>query len=169
MKHACLIAAVSTINGASFIGIDTHTDVKLAGGQKNPHQGRVTKRMTGALCMAFTNQNINAYRAMVQRRLEKENKDPESFELGPRAWGTRVPNLPIVEHKDSYYLEVIFMKPGVVEYLLDGLVTPEADIQGLPARRVDADSQGGLEDKVIIRDFKAESITELRINGQSYR
>lgn len=167
MKYATLINAVAAIQGASFIGIDTHTDVKLTGGQKNPQQGRVTKRMLGATVMAFTHQNVNAYKAMVQRRLAAEGKDPEDFKLSERAWGVRVPNMPIVEHKGSYYLEVIFLKPGKAEYLLDGVVVPAESIQGLPPKR--EGEQGGLEDKVIIRDFKAESITELRINGQAFQ
>lgn len=166
MKHQVLIAAVQAIKGGSFVGIDTHTDVKLTGGQKNPQQGRVTKRMTGALCMAFTNEGINAYKAMVQRRLDAEGKDPEDFKISERAWGVRIPNMPIVEHKGTYYLEVIFLKPGKVEYLLDGQVVPESDIQGLPVKR--ESEQGGLDNKVIIRDFKAESIVELRCNGQVF-
>lgn len=166
MKHAVLINAVAAIQGASFVGIDTHTEVKLTGGQKNPQQGRVTKRMTGATVMAFTNQNVNAYAAMVGRRLEKEGKDPSDFQLHERAWGTRVPNMPIVEHKGNYYFECIFLKPGKVEYLLDGKVVDASEIQGLPEKR--EGEQGGLEDKVIIRDFKAESITELRIDGKVF-
>lgn len=166
MKHAILINAVSAFAGASFIGIDTHTDVKLTGGKKNPQQGRVTKRMTGAVVQAFTNTNVNAYAAMVQRRLVKEGKPATDFVLSPRAWGVRVPNMPIVEHNGAYYFEAIFHKPGNSEYLLDGAVVPASSIQGLPAR--DEGEQGGLEDKVIIRTFKAESITELRINGQVF-
>lgn len=166
MKHQVLISAVSVINGASFVGIDTHVDVKLTGGKKNPQQGRVTKRMTGAQVMAFTNQNVNAYQQMVWRRLGKEGKSPEDFQLKERVWGVRVPNMPIVEHNGSYYFEVIFLKPGKVEYLLDGVVVPESDIQGLPEKR--EAEQGGLEDKVIIRDYKAESIVELRIDGKVF-
>lgn len=169
MKHTVLINAVQAIQGASFIGIDTHVDVKLTGGKSNPQQGRVTKRMTGATVMAFTNQNVNAYQQMVKRRLEKEGKDPEDFVMSGRAWGVRIPNMPIVEHKGTYYLETIFLKPGHVEYLLDGVVVPESEIEGLPIRKVDADSQGGVEDKVIVRDFKAESIVALRIGGIEYR
>jgi len=166
MKHAVLINAVAAIQGASFVGIDTHTEVKLTGGQKNPQQGRVTKRMTGATVMAFTNQNVNAYAAMVQRRLVAEGKQASDFQLHERAWGVRVPNMPIVEHKGAYYFECIFLKPGKVEYLLDGKVVDASEIQGLPEKR--EGEQGGLEDKVIIRDFKAESITELRIDGQVF-
>jgi len=170
MKYATLIAAVADINGASFVGIDTHTDVKLTGGKKNPMQGRVTKRMIGATVMSFQNKNFSAYEAMVHRRLAAEGKDPAKFVLSERAWGTRIPNMPIVEHfKDGvtkYYLEVIFMKPGTVSYYLDGAPIAKAHIEGLAER--EEGEQGGLEEKVIIRTFAADSITELRIDGKVF-
>jgi len=170
MKYAQLINAVANINGASFVGLDTHTDVTLTGGKKNPMQGRVTKKMVGATVMSFQNKNFSAYEAMVKRRLTAEEKDPAAFTLGERAWGTRVPNMPIVEHfKDGdtkYYLEVIFLNSGTVSYYLDGAPIAPADIVGLPVER--QGGQGGLEDKVILRTFAADSITELRIDGQVF-
>ena len=167
MKYATLVNAVANINGASFVGLDTHTDVTLTGGKSNPHQGRVTKRMVGATVMSFQNKNFSAYEAMVKRRLVVEGKAPEDFKLGERAWGVRLPNMPIVEHKGNYYLEVIFMQPGKVEYLLDGHVVPASFIIGL--KDTTAGKQGGLEDKVIIRTFAADSISELRIDGQVFQ
>jgi hypothetical protein len=166
MKHAQLINAVAGINGASFVGLDTHTDVVLTGGKGNPQQGRVTKRMIGATVMSFQNKHFSAYEAMVQRRLTAEGKDPEAFVLSERAWGVRLPNMPIVEHKDEYYLEVIFLKPGVVVYELDGNAVDKSFIIGLKSSS--GGEQGGLEDKVILRTFKASSITELRIVGQVF-
>lgn len=171
MKYATLVQAVADINGASFVGIDTHVDVKLSGGKKNPMQGRVTKRMNGATVMSFQNKNFSAYAAMVHRRLAAEGKDPEDFKLSERAWGTRIPNMPIVEHfKDGatkYYLEVIFVKPGTVTYLLDGAPIAKSDIEGLVER--EEGEQGGLENKVIIRTFAADNITELRIDGKVFQ
>ena len=167
MKHAQLVNAVANINGASFVGLDTHTDVPLTGGKKNPMQGRVTKRMVGASVMSFQNKNFSAYEAMVKRRLEAEGKQPEDFVLSERAWGVRVPNMPIVEHKGNYYLEVIFLKPGTVTYYLDGNPMDKQDIEGL--KDAAAGEQGGLENKVIIRTFAADSITELRIDGQAFQ
>ena len=166
MKYATLVNAVANINGASFVGLDTHTDVTLTGGKSNPMQGRVTKRMIGATVMSFQNKNFSAYEAMVKRRLAVEGKAPEDFKLGERAWGVRLPNMPIVEHKGEYYLEVIFMKPGAVSYELDGLPINKVDIIGL--KDTTAGKQGGLEDRVIIRTFAADSITELRIDGQVF-
>lgn len=171
MHYSTLIAAVAAINGASFVGIDTVTNVTLRGGKKNPMQGRVTKHMIGATVMSFQNKEFSAYEAMVKRRLEAEGKDAAAFELGERSWGVRLPNMPIVEHfKDGetrYYLEVIFMKPGATHYCLDGTPIAAGDIEGL--NEASHGEQGGLENKVVIRTFQAESITELRINGKAIR
>jgi hypothetical protein len=171
MNKFALAAAFSNVNGASFVGIDTMTTVALRGGKSNEQQGRVTKRMTGAQVMVFSNQKTNGYEAMIQRRLEAEGKDPASFSVGPRAWGTRIPDMPIVEHtgKDGvtkYYLEVIFLRPGRVEYFLDGLSTHKAAIQGLDEK--DPGEQGGLENKVVIRTFAAESITAVRVDAKVF-
>jgi hypothetical protein len=168
MKHSQVVAAIQNVNGASFIGLDTLTEVKLTGGKKNPMQGRITKRMVGASVMVFQNKNTNGYESMVERRLIAEGKDPTAFELGPRAWGTRIPNMPIVEHKDKYYLEVIFLKAGAVEYKLDGAHIDEADIEGLPSRKDDPDAQGGLDNKVVLRTFAADSVTEIRVDGKVF-
>jgi hypothetical protein len=170
MKYTQLVAAFSDVNGANFVGIDTLTEVKLKGGKKNPQQGRVTKRMIGASVMVFSNTKTNAYQAMIQRRLVAEGKDPKSFSLSPRTWGTRIPDMPIVEHtKDGetkYYLEVIFLKQGTVEYRLDGLPIAKADIVGLIES--EGGEQGGLDDKVIIRTFAADSITEVRVDRKVF-
>jgi len=171
MKYTQLVQAVASVNGAKFISIDALTEVKLRGGMSNPHQGRVTKRMTKARVAVFQNKVINGYDAMVKRRLEAEGKDPNNFVLSPRAWGTRVPNMPIVVHeKDGqvkYYLEVIFMSPGHVEYRLDGVPCNKSDIIGLIEAR--PAEQGGLDNKVILRDFAADSITEIRIDGKAFQ
>ena len=170
MKHTQLVAAFSEVNGASFVGIDALTEVKLKGGKGNPMQGRVTKRMVGASVMVFQNKKANGYEAMIQRRLVAEGKDPAGFVLGPRAWGTRVPDMPIIEHfKDgatTYYVEVIFLKPGKTEYRLDGAPVAKSDIIGLEER--EEGEQGGLDNKVVIRSFKADSITEVRVDGKVF-
>ena len=161
-----LTSAMANVNGASFIGLDTTTIVKLTGGKGNNMQGRVRKHMKGASVMVFQNKNSHGYDNMVKRRLVAEGKDPESFKLSARAWGQRVENMPIVTHKGAEYLEVIFLKAGEVSYTFDGQPIAKEDINGLPEKPVEA-AQGGLTDKVIIRTFKAESIDEIRIDGQA--
>jgi hypothetical protein len=166
-----LKAIFADVSGASFVGIDTLTTVALTGGKANPHQGRIQKLMKGASVMVFQNKTTNAYENMVKRRLEQEGKSASNFELGPRKWGTRIPNSPIIEHeKDGdlkLYLEVIFLKPGHSEYLLDGNPIAEKDIIGLKPGGEDG-GQGGLENKVVIRTFAADSIIAVRIDGIEY-
>jgi len=155
------------VNGATFISIDTSTDVKLLGGKKNLLQGRVRKITTGASVMVFQNKTTNAYENMVKRRLEKEGKNPGNFELGPRAWGTRLPNMPFVEHKGEYYLEVIFLSRGKTHYEVDGVITPTNQIEGLNLNNEEG-RQGGLDDKVIVRTFKVSSLTKVNVNHQEF-
>lgn len=173
MQLATVEQALQNVSGSSFVGIDTLTSVTLTGGKKNPLQGRVQKRMTGAQVMVFQNRKINGYQAMVQRRLEAEGKDPATFKLGERAWGQRLPDSPIVVHKRgeevNFYLEVIFLRPGQVEYLVDGQPRAADEILGLPEVKVSADAQGGLENQVVIRSFALDSITHLRIDGQEFQ
>lgn len=157
---------LSAVNGNTFISMDTTTVPVLKGGKSNPMQGRVQKHNTGASIMVFQNKKSHGYANMVQRRLEQEGKEVK-FELSPRKWGHRVPNLPIVEHKGKQYLEVIYLKSGTTHYTLDGKDIAPEDIQGLNLDKPEG-KQGGLNDKVIIRTFKVESITRLRVGGKEY-
>jgi hypothetical protein len=157
---------MDSVNGGTFISIDTETSVKLTGGASNPFQNRVTKRVVGSNVMVFQNKSVNAYDAMVKRRLEKEGKDPSDFQIGPRQWGTREIGTPFVHHKDKLYLEVIFLSAGEVTYLVDGKPY-NGLIPGLPVRK--EGNQGGLEDKVIIRTYSVENITSITINHETFR
>jgi hypothetical protein len=158
---------VSGINGSSFIGIDTLTEVDLAGGKANPMQSKVQKCTVGSNVMVFSNKNSNAYENMVRRRLIAEGKNPDNFELGPRKWGVRISNTPLVEHKGSYYLEVIFLKCGAVSYLHDGKPIRKDLIEGLPVESPKG-AQGGLSNKIPINTYKIASIVRITINNDVY-
>lgn len=162
---------LKVVQGTGFVGIDTETVVPLLGGKGNPHQGRVTKRVTGSNVMVFQNKFVNGYDALVRRRLESEGKDATNFVLGPRKWGTRIQGLPLVQHeKDGqvkWYFEVIFINAGDVEYFLDGQPIAKSDIQGLKDAPEESE-QGGLTNKVIIRTYAIDSIRSLRINHNNY-
>jgi hypothetical protein len=161
-----IINTLSRLNGAAIGSMNTVTEVKLTGGKKNPMQGRVTKKSKRANVMFFTNGKSNAYRDMVKRRLENEGKDADAFELHSRTWGERVADTPFVEHKGQLYLECIYLRPPKkVTYYLDGQEIEKDAIQGLPVKN--EGEQGGLENKVIIRDFKLESIRKIRMGALS--
>jgi len=166
-QYAGLERALLAASGATFVGLTTNTDPRLTGGKSNPHKGHVRKVMEGANVMVFQNQQSSGYDNMVKRRLEQEGKDPTTFQLSPRAWGHRIPGTPFIEHKGKYYLEVIFLRTGKVRYELDGHHIDKELVQGLPPRS-EAD-QGGLENKVVIRTFSLDSITEVRVNKETFR
>jgi len=154
---------MADVSGASFVGLDTVTSPTLLKGKKNPMHGRIQKHMTGASVMVFQNKHTNGYENMRNRRLE-EAGFPTTFNVGERAWGERVENLPIVMHKGKEYLEVIVLKAGEVHYTHDGQPIAKEDIIGLkPAQKA---SKEGVRE-VMIRTFKADSIKTIRIDGQS--
>lgn len=158
---------LEAVHGASFITISTSTEPELLGGKKNPFKGITKKIMNDANVMVFQNKTVNGYEAMVHRRLVKEGKNPESFQLGARAWGERIPNLPIVEHNGQHYLEVIFLSTGKVHYEVNGQPMDPNRIEGLKTDKEEG-QQGGLSDKVIIRTFKLSSVTEMTVNKQTF-
>lgn len=157
---------LANVNGASFISIDSETTPTLLGGRKNAMQGQIRKVMIGANVMVFQNKNGSAYDAMVQRRLVAEGKDPESFQLGERKWGERKPGTPFIEHNGELYLEVIFLRPGKVEYKHGVRPIEAANVEGLKEPK--EAEQGGLDNKVIIRTFKADSIKRIVVDGKAH-
>jgi hypothetical protein len=171
---------LANVNGSSFVGVDFRTvapcrkTLNGRGTGLNPHFEQVAKVHKGAQVMVFQNKAINGYESMVERRLIAEGKNPSRFELQPRKWGERIPNLPIVRHtkKDainpSFYLEVIFLKAGETEYFYMGKPIAKEDIIGLQTPSHSDEYQGGLGDEVVIRTFACDSITAMRIDHLSY-
>lgn len=157
---------LQAVNGSTIINITTETVLPLLGGKDNPMKDRVKKVTEGTSVMVFQNKTTNGYAAMVQRRLNKEGKAVE-FQLSPRRWGTRVPNMPIVEHGEERYLEVIVLKTGAVHYELDGKVILPQAIQGMKPEPEKAE-QGGLDDKVIIKAYNFDSIRSMTINKEKH-
>ena len=165
MTHP-LYSILKDVNGATFIGLDTETVPRINGGKANPFVGNVVKRSTGMSVMVFTNQNSNGYTNMVNKRLKEEGLD--SYTPGERHWGTRIPGTPFVENKGQLYLEVICLSaPRKVEYLYKGKVIDKALITGLKESS-GAGAQGGLVNKVQIRDFKFGSIKGIRVNKEEH-
>lgn len=159
---------MDTIKGTRFASVDTTTDVKLKGGKGNPFQGRVYKKTLGStVILAVSAENV--YANMVKKRLLEEGKDFSEFKLKPRTWGVREGDTCIINHNDKKYLECIFVKGGKSTYYVDGVETDPSEIQGLDEPvKVNEESQGGLENKVVIRTYDINSIDEIRINGEVF-
>lgn len=172
MKPNILKGLLEQLNGATFVGIDVVTKPTINKTMRdntgsrvpNPHYDVVNKVVTGMNVMVTTNKSGSAYERMVRRRQAAEGKDVD-FKAESRKWGVRVGNTPLIEHNDQLYLEVFCLSPGKVEYNIQGNAIDKADIIGLHDSSSSEESQGGIEDKVIIRTIKAESIMAMRIDG----
>lgn len=170
INYETLNELVSKVKGTTFAGLTTKTGVKLKGGKKNPMQGRVEKLTENANIMVFSNSEKSGYGEMVKRRMLSEGKNPEEFQMKPRAWGTRIGNSPFIEHNENKYFECIFVSPGKSTYLLDGQPVKKEDIEGFPEPKEktegEVNSQGGIEDKVILRTFKLDSIVSIKLKNE---
>lgn len=169
-----LQALLSNLDGATFASLDTVTKPVLLGGKKNPFQGKVEKHCRAHRVMLFSNKRSNAYENKVRRHLEREGKNPDSFELGPLPWGKRLPESPIIENKGKYYLQVVFLAAGSVEYRVTDTVIdennhvlafpcfgfPKESITGLNEKS--GSEHQGLENEVIVRTYALDSIVKLR-------
>jgi hypothetical protein len=164
----------NNINGATFVSLDVTTVPTVRktvdtedGREPNAHFGRVRKHTQGMTVMLFQNKKSHGYMNMVKRRLEKEGKDPSTFELSERKWGVRLQDQPFVEHKGELYLEAIMLNAGTTHYTIDGVEVDKDDIVGLSKPR--EAEQGGLDDKVILRTFKTDSITQITIGKVTHK
>jgi hypothetical protein len=117
--------------------------------------------------MVSTNKNGSVYERMVNKRLDAEGKDAD-FEVGKRAWGTRIGATPFIEHNGKKYLEVFFIRAGQTHYLLDGAPVAKHDILGMPSTSVSEESQGGLENQVVVRTIALDNIRSITCNKQVY-
>jgi hypothetical protein len=127
----------------------------------NPYLGRATKKVVSNLFIGFN------YTNSVNKALAKEGKEAD-FEAAPRRWGARIKGTCLVEHKGNYYLECRFMNAVDPEYFLDGVAsTKETFAAFMPEKAVNASRQG-LEEEIIIRDYKLASIAEIKVAGKHY-
>ena len=165
-----LLGLLTNVKGNTFVSADCVTSVKLKGGKSNPYQNRITKHSTinGQL---FSNQEYNAYEAMVNRRLEAEGK-PADFTVAARRWGTRVSGTPIIEHKGNYYMEVNVKSVSNTFYKVDGdghYSRSELEAMGVTGFPVSSGSgRQGLEDDnaVILRTYRFDSLRNVRMHRQ---
>lgn len=170
INHEEMEELFSNISGNDFVYIKTETKPSLTGGKKNVMQGKITKS-NEANVVVFQNKKSNGYENKVKSRLIAEGKNPDAFTLGERAWGTRKPNTPIIEHKGKKYLEVIFLSTYSTEYYIEKancIEEIEKDkIIGLKPSSTD-NGQGGLEDAVIIRTLSFDSVKSFKLNKTEY-
>lgn len=161
------------VRGTCFAGIDTETTVPRLKRDEAVQPGVITKVTTGSVVMVFAQEERTAYSAQVKRRMEKEGLDPDSWEGGPLSYGEWVDDTVFIKHtkkgdaEPTYYLRVHFVRAGTNEYFLDGKPIAKADIVDTSAPKKEG-VQGGQEEKVVPRNYKLDSIKNIRIDGTEY-
>ena len=154
--------------GTSFEGMDCKVLVKMNKTAKrdgvkfeNPYLNKVHK---------FYSLNVTSnahYEAAVRRQQAREGQEVD-FLAKPRKWGERIKKSPVVRHNGNFYFSthVNTLTTDVVYKNIDGKIIDKANIEEfLPAKSA---SRQGLENEVIVRDYKIESIVQMRMKGCTY-
>lgn len=96
------------VHGCTFANMDLQTE---------PSNG-FNKTETGIRILLFGRSSVDGYERLVKRRLAEAGKDPQSWAVGERAWGEHVDDLPIIRHKDTFYLQCIVLADGKATYYI---------------------------------------------------
>lgn len=145
-----------TINGATFASLDALTE---------PRPG-VLCETKAAKIILFRTKGGSGYENKVRRHLEEVGKDPSDFKVGPLPWGERVEDLPLIHHNGRYYLQCLFLAPGLTRYYLavSGREVNPLSFGIKPSRPF---NQGLPEDKqVFIFTYNIKNITRLALMGK---
>ncbi len=148
--------------GATPITMTTATPVTRIKA-KNPWGKNLIKvsRVNGMIGWIYKN-SVNNQRA-------RENKT-EDFHAQPRAWGKRLPGTPLVEHKDSFYLELkvenVHETPRYL-HIEDGSRIPSDKVKEY-LYSSKSSSRQGLDREVILRDYKLSNILQITIRREKY-
>ena len=156
-----LVKVLMGLTGSTFATITAETELKM-NKKNNPYYGEVTK-----VTEANVNINFNYTNAVNNARLKEGNE--EEFVAQPRKWGQKVPGTPLVLHEGNYYLEARFLgysKTNSVYYHNNKVVEKTLLESFIPAVR-EAKNQD-LENEVIVRSFKIQSIKEVLVNKTRY-
>lgn len=155
MKFEAFLSLLERIKGCTFATLDTET---------SPKPG-IRKVTTGEQVILFTNKHKSGYEGMVRRRLEQLGKDPNSFSVSDLPWGERVPETPLILHKEKYYLQTVLLHPGnTVFYCGDYVVNPEAF--GIRERRTNQGLPKGKE--VLVSCYRLDHIVRIALLGDVF-
>lgn len=159
MEYEEIIDLLQQIKGVTFASIDTTT---------YPSPG-IKKVCTNEQVLLFTNEGGSGYEAMVKRRLRRMGLDPDRFVLSDLSWGSRVPNTPLIYHKDRkgherYYLQTIQNKPGISVYYIGDREAPDPERLGLGRSHSNQGLPRGHD--VIVSTYRLEHIDAIRLLGE---
>jgi len=168
IKHVTkeqLVKVLMSLVGSTFATIVSETDVKM-NKKNNPYYGTITK-------LTRANVNINfIYANAVNNARLKEGKEAD-FVPQARKWGEKVPGTPLVLHEGKYYLECRFLGYEKTKSIYfhntdtgSALIEKSIIEEYLP--KVSESKTQDLENEIVLRSFKIESIREVFVNKIHY-
>lgn len=161
-----LVAHIVGLKGVSFATLITETEPSM-NKTGNRFHGRIRKisKIAGMI-------GNWSYKNSVNNQLDREGQTAD-FEPHPRAWGNRLQGSGIVEHKGQLYVEVKI--EGITEdpryEWNDGTQLTKTELSELKQwlKKSSAPStQDELEKKVILRDYKLDSIKIVHAFGKKF-
>lgn len=170
IDQAKLLALLSRIRHATPVGLIALTDARP---RKTGLPYSEVRKLTRLNAMIGT-----VHEDAVRRQQEREGQ-PATFVASPRAWGTRVGDTPLVEHRGQFYLSAqmnplnrprpLYLVPKARgKRTILTAVPKEAVAPWLPPERDEGASQG-VDRPVTHREFRLDSIVSLTLNGEHYR
>ncbi len=142
------------INGGTFIYVLTNT------AESNLRNAK-TCELAGLRKITSTVGHAYAHHQYANQM----KKHDANYEAKPRAWGVRLKDCPLVEHKGGFYLELFFdngkSKSRNLGYFLNGKEIDKETVKNamLPKK----------EETIIYRNYSLESILEIKFGGNRYK
>jgi hypothetical protein len=110
------------------------------------------------------------YANSVNNQREREGVEPD-FEPEPRRWGSRVDGTPLVRHvkngEERFYLEVKVESATSTYYDENWNEIDREEIEEY-LYSSSGSSRQGVEDRVILRDYRLENVDEITMFGETY-
>lgn len=158
MDYETIKLLVEEVQGCTFATIDSET-------WSNKTVRCVAE---GERVIIFRTKGGSGYENMVKRRLAEAGKNPDNFRVGPLPWGSRVDDLPLVEHKGEFYLQFIRLDPGKRIYYLGvtGNVIDPEDLYRFGVKSRNAPHQGlSPSEQVIFCTYRVDHIKRIVMMG----
>jgi hypothetical protein len=158
MDRLLLEKVLHEISGCTFASIDLETE---------PRPG-IKKVTTGDKVILFASlRGASGYEGMIKRRLEQLGISPDAYTVGPLPWGSRVGNLPLIQYKGFYYLQVVQLSEGEEKYFLFNTEIPKEQLDkfGLTKRKPQGPSCLPENKRPVIQTIALEHIKSIRLLG----
>jgi hypothetical protein len=156
-----LIEKIKSISGTTMASIVVETIPDIKNPKTSGMTDRLRKRSYVSITLGFN------YSNSVNRQRTKEGVEPD-FEALPRKWGTRIPKTSLVEHKGELYLETKINRVIDTKYILDGQEVQYGDIEQYLRAKPQSSGRQGVNNEIILRDYKLSSIVAITMFGQTY-